>query len=109
MRQGALAIVFVGARRMQRLNRDYHGRDRLTDVLAFDVATRRQRGSLLADVVIAPAVAARVAPQYRHSYQAELLTYVAHGILHLLGWRDHAASARRRMWRAQARFVRESR
>jgi probable rRNA maturation factor len=35
----------------------------------------------------------------------ELLRYVAHGILHLAGYDDHAPADRRKMWRRQEMYV----
>ena len=108
MREGECSLTFVGLARMRRLNRRYHHRDRVTDVLAFDLRlpAQRSRGMLMGDVVIAPAVAARQAARFGHTYAEELLTYVAHGLLHLLGFRDHTPAARARMGRLQRAFMR---
>ena len=96
-------MVFVGAARMRRLNRQYHRRDRVTDVLAFDLRLSAQcrRDTLIGDVIIAPAVAARTARRYGHTYTEELLTYVAHGLLHLLGFQDDSHRGRETMDRLQ--------
>jgi rRNA maturation RNase YbeY len=39
--------------------------------------------------------------------QEELLRYVAHGVLHLLGYDDHAASARKAMWAKQEAYLQQ--
>ena len=92
---------------MRALNRRYHQRDRVTDVLAFDLrlAGQRRRATLIAEVIIAPAVAARTAAAYEHTYTEELLTYVAHGLLHVLGFRDDTTAGRARMSRWQRTLV----
>ena len=107
VRRGELSVVFVGAARMRRINRQYHRRDRVTDVLAFDLRLSAQcrRDTLIGDVIIAPAVAARTARRYGHTYTEELLTYVAHGVLHLLGYRDGTVKERHRMERLQKVLV----
>jgi probable rRNA maturation factor len=75
-----------------------------TDVLSFpldpdDVDERGMR--VLGDVVIAPAVAARIAPG---DPAAELRLLVVHGVLHLLGY-DHEEDAdRAEMWARQERY-----
>lgn len=103
--QGAeLSVMLVGSARMRRLNRDYRGIDRTTDVLSFPMnelggglaAYRKAclRESLegrelhLGDVVIDPARAAEQAALYGHTLRAEIRRLLAHGILHLLGY-DH--------------------
>ena len=108
IQRGEFSITFVGAQRMQRLNHRYHHRDRLTDVLAFDLRLPAQRRGrvMVGEVIIAPAVAAREAAHYGQRYAEELLTYVAHGMLHLLGYRDGTPRERRRMEQLQNIFVR---
>ena len=107
VRTGALSLVFVGTRRMRSLNRRYHHQDRVTDVLAFDLrsAVERHRRHLAGDVIIAPEVARRAAKRYGLTYTEELLTYVAHGMLHLLGYRDGTPRTRERMEQLQREFV----
>ncbi len=70
------------------LNRDYRGKDKPTDVLAF--AQREGEGGelcpeILGDVVISVATAAS---QAKGSLYEELLFLSAHGLCHLLGY-DH--------------------
>ena len=105
--QGEVSVTFVGARRMRTLNRRYHHHDRVTDVLAFDLRlpTQRRRSMLIGDIIMAPAVAARTAARYGQTYAEELATYVAHGLLHLLGYRDHTLKDRRRMEQLQQQLV----
>ena len=92
---------------MRALNRRYHRRDRVTDVLAFDLRLPAQcrRTIMIGELVIAPAVAAHAAQRYGHTYAEELLTYVAHGMLHLLGYRDATAGGRRRMDQLQQQLI----
>jgi probable rRNA maturation factor len=75
------------------LNRDFRGRDRPTDVLAF--AQREGEGAalfpdLLGDVVISIETAER--QRRGRSLSGELLFLAAHGLCHLLGY-DHRDDA----------------
>jgi probable rRNA maturation factor len=70
------------------LNRDYRGKDKPTDVLAF--AQREGEGGelcpeILGDIVISIETASR---QAKGSLYEELLFLAAHGLCHLLGY-DH--------------------
>lgn len=51
--------------------------------------------------------AVRQARQFRTSWQAELVRYLIHGLLHLHGHDDLQATARRRMKREEDRLLRE--
>jgi probable rRNA maturation factor len=98
-----LSIAVVGDRRMRRLNRDYHGVDATTDVLAFplDDAAAGPAG----EVVVCAAVAARAGPRHGHPPRWELLLYVVHGVLHLLGESDARPAAAQRMRRLERRAL----
>jgi len=83
--RGELALVLAGDRLLQRLNRDYRGKDRPTDVLSFP-----GEGGLfgLGDVVISVETAERNARGLRRTLGQELSVLALHGLLHVLG-HDH--------------------
>jgi probable rRNA maturation factor len=78
VRDGHVAVEFVGPERITTLNREFRGREGPTDVLSFPVdeagATAGERE--LGDVVICP------------DHTENLLEAVVHGVLHLTGM-DH--------------------
>ena len=89
--RGSVDVTLVGDAAMRRLNREWRGVDRATDVLSFPAAdTPLARGQLrhLGDIVIATGVARRQAAQAGHAYGTELKVLALHGLLHLLGY-DH--------------------
>ena len=69
---------------MRRLNRDYRGKDRSTDVLAFPA----EGGPLLGDIVVSVPYAARQARRRGEPQSREIDRLLVHGFLHLLGY-DH--------------------
>jgi rRNA maturation RNase YbeY len=108
-----LSLLLVSDAVMRRLNRDWRGADRPTDVLSF--AQAEGPGSappgLLGDVVISVDTARRQAAERAAPLGAELDRLLIHGVLHLLGY-DHErspAEARRmqRRERALARRLRD--
>lgn len=101
-----LSVTIVGDRAIHRLNRDYLGKDRPTNVISFS----QQEGEfgnltpyMLGDVVISADTAAREGEAGGISSYARLVFLLLHGILHLCGY-DHERSGEeeaRRMDRKQ--------
>lgn len=107
-RPAEVCIVVVGARRMRALNRRYHGRRGLTDVLAF----AQEEGpdfpgepAGLGDVVLSWDAAAAQAAARGHSVDTELAFLTAHGVLHLLGSTDVTAADRADMFARQKQIL----
>jgi probable rRNA maturation factor len=82
--KGDLSVAIVSDRRMRALNRQFRGKDAVTDVLSFPSETR----GFMGDVVIASGVAQQQAKAAGHTVQTELRVLALHGLLHLLGY-DH--------------------
>ena len=99
----SFGLRFVGERAMRRLNRDYRGKDRPTDVLSFPGGPTRE-GRHLGDVVISVPAARRQAAEAGRGADAEVRALVLHGVLHCLGY-DHAADGGE-MERVEAGLVR---
>ncbi len=106
-----VSLLFVDEASIAALNQQFLGRDGPTDVLAFPIEDEPLPGgrspdsggsgpgvepedeplTLLGDVVICPAVAARNAVDHEVPEDDEVALLVVHGLLHLLGM-DHETS-----------------
>ena len=92
--RGELSIAIVSAPAMQRLNRQYRGKNRPTDVLSFAERDSRSktpatRGAVpLGEVIICYPQAVRQATAAGVPLSHELQRLFTHGVLHLLGY-DH--------------------
>lgn len=87
------------------LNRDYRGKDRPTDVLAFahrEGPAAELHPELLGDLVISVETARAQAKRGLH---AELLHLASHGLCHLLGY-DHRDDDEERAMNARAAALR---
>jgi probable rRNA maturation factor len=89
-----VCIRIVGRTASRRLNREYRGRDKPTNVLSFPASpVERALTGSLGDLVVCAAVVAAEARAQRKAPDAHWAHMVAHGVLHLHGW-DHERSAR---------------
>jgi probable rRNA maturation factor len=88
LQEAELSVVLVSDRRMQQLNRQYLGRNRPTDVLAFsqwEGGGDQVHPACLGDVVISAETAEGQAVDAGVPLQQELDLLLVHGILHLIG------------------------
>jgi probable rRNA maturation factor len=105
--RGELCVALVSDRRMRALNRQFRGKDAVTDVLSFPTQDRSVPSvAFLGDIVIADGVAKRQAKAAGHGIQTEIRVLALHGLLHLLGY-DHDADDGK-MARAEARLLKKA-
>jgi probable rRNA maturation factor len=93
---GRLSLAVVSDATMRRVNREFHECDEPTDVLAFALGAGGRDG-FDAEVIVSLDTARREAAAHGVEPAAELLLYVVHGVLHLMGHDDHALADARRM------------
>jgi rRNA maturation RNase YbeY len=101
-----LGLHFVNTAEMTRLNEAFLRHAGPTDVITFDHAERPAAGRLHGEIFVCVDEAAAQARRFRTIWQAEVLRYVIHGTLHLLGYDDRLARARRKMKREEDRLLR---
>lgn len=93
--EGQVSVAVVDDATIHRLNREYLEHDYATDVLSFELERAGER--LEAEVVVSADTARQAAKRFGWSPADELLLYVIHGALHLVGSNDQTADERVRM------------
>jgi len=111
----AVGLVIATGQRIRQLNRDYLGKDRPTDVIAFAMLPEDgEKDSLvmppdgvkhLGEVIVSYPQAVIQADEQGHSVERELTILIIHGILHLLGYDDQEAGPKRRMNEREAEIL----
>ena len=107
-RDGDISVAIVDNRTIRALNRQFLHRDRVTDVIAFPLEDDpgRAAGHPLGEVVVSAERALQAARRRGGSPQAELLLYVVHGVLHLLGMADDTPARASRMHHEALKILR---
>jgi probable rRNA maturation factor len=109
-----LGITLVAAPAMTRLNETFLQHKGATDVITFDYSDSRDlrrrtpdpKCEIHGEIFICIDEAIIQARRFRTTWQAEVVRYFIHGILHLRGYDDHRSRERRRMKCAENRLVR---
>jgi probable rRNA maturation factor len=126
IQKAEIGICLVAAPEMIRLNETFLKHKGSTDVIAFDYgfgvppsggkfskkSARANRlkpelQTLLGEIYICVDEAVLQARKFGTSWQSEVIRYLVHGVLHLLGFDDSSAGARRKMKREENHRLRE--
>ena len=81
-----LSIAFVDNKEIKKLNNRYFNLNEVTDVIAFPL--NNQKSTLNGEIVVSVETAVDTASKENIDVEAEIILYVVHGLLHLLGYRD---------------------
>ncbi len=100
-----ISIALVDDATIHQLNRQYLNHDYATDVLSF--VLERTADWLEGEVVVSSETAVSQAVHYRWSPADELLLYVIHGLLHLVGFDDDTPAARDAMRCAEDVYLKQ--
>ncbi len=102
-RDGSLSIALVDDAAIHELNRKYLGHDYPTDVLSF--VLEEEPGRLEGEVIVSAETAAGSAAEWGWPADDELLLYVVHGTLHLVGHDDTNDEQRGAMRAAERQYL----
>jgi probable rRNA maturation factor len=109
--EAELGIQLVAAQEMTRVNWQFLQHEGSTDVITFDHRNPEFQISnfkleIHGELFVCVDDAVAQAKEFGTSWQAEVVRYVVHGILHLLGHDDLKPDLRRKMKREENRLVR---
>jgi probable rRNA maturation factor len=91
IKDSVISIIIVDNDYIHKINKEYRGIDRETDVISFALEegeTIDEPVKTLGDIYISIDRVYEQAKEYGHSVKRELFFLVTHGFLHLLGY-DH--------------------
>ncbi len=87
VKSAKLSIAFVDNEEIKRLNERFLGSNEVTDVIAFPLNNKED--ILSGEIVVSVETAVEVANRKKSSVEGEIILYLVHGILHLLGYNDN--------------------
>lgn len=88
--QKYFTVAFVSDKKIRKLNKEFRGKDKMTDVLSFEFEPDEFESdqNYLGDIVISAEQAERQAVENDLTFEREIKQLILHGILHLCGY-DH--------------------
>ncbi|MBC7855417.1 MAG: rRNA maturation RNase YbeY [Pirellulaceae bacterium] len=101
--EGEISIAVVDDAEMHALNRKYLDHDYPTDVLSF--VLDEEDGRLDGEIILSSDYAGREAEIYNWTAEDEVLLYVIHGSLHLVGHDDQDPEGKQKMRGAERHYL----
>lgn len=100
---GDLNVIIVDDARIAKLHVQYLGVEGSTDVITFDLVDPKEHkaGYIEGEIFVCLDEARRSCARRGIDVEHELLLYMIHGLLHLLGYDDHDPEDYRRMHRRE--------
>ena len=103
--QGEISIAIVDDPTIHRLNQEYLQHDYATDVLSFVLDSNPDTRFLSGEIIVSSDTADRVAREQTVKPESELMLYIIHGALHLVGLDDKEESKRNEMRAAELHYT----
>ena len=100
-----VGIKIVSSSEMARVNEQYLGHAGPTDVITFNHLESEEQDRIHGDIYVCIDEAVIQARRFGTSWQEELVRYVIHGMLHLLGYDDRTERLRQRMKRVEDKLM----
>ncbi|MDR1271231.1 MAG: rRNA maturation RNase YbeY [Planctomycetaceae bacterium] len=105
IQNGKLGVILVDNDTIQQYNRDFLQHDYPTDVISFPIVDRRREGYLEAEILVCTQIALDRAGEFGWLPEDELLLYIVHGILHLVGFGDTTPEIRTVMQQKEREYL----
>lgn len=103
----SLAVQIVSPKKMAEVNWDFLQHEGSTDVITFDYHDYPEHETLdlAGELFISFEDAIKQSKEFSTTPEAELVRYVVHGVLHLIGYDDLSPDKRKVMKREETRIV----
>ena len=113
-----ITVTFTTPRKIQKINKEYRGIEKATDVLSFPMFEKNEldekiakkdfeNEDILGDIVISVEKVKEQAIEYGHSFERELSYMLVHGFYHLMGY-DHIKEEDKKIMRPKEEKILET-
>ena len=100
-----ISIAVVDDPTIRSIHNEYLGIDEATDVVSFPLDDGGDETYVEGEIIVSSDTAVRGAEQYGGTPLDELVLYIVHGLLHLVGYDDHDPEERRTMREREAYYM----
>ena len=113
-----ITVTFTTPRKIQKINKEYRGIEKATDVLSFPMFEKNEldekiakkdfeNEDILGDIIVSVEKVKEQAIEYGHSFERELSYMIVHGFYHLMGY-DHIKEDDKKVMRPKEEKILET-
>ncbi len=99
--EATISVAFISPAQMRKLNKAWRGKDRVTDVLSFEL----DEGEVKGEVLMSYEQAVKQAKEVGHSTRDEIVFLLVHGILHVFGYDHERPVDKKKMFPLQEKIL----
>lgn len=104
--KGEIEIIVVSDKEMKKLNYNFRGKNKTTDVLSFVFnEDKKIKSRYLGQIFISYPQIRKQAKQYGVSTKEEFIRMLVHGILHLAGFDHNTKIKEQKMFKLQEKII----
>ena len=101
-------IAIVDDLQIRKLNKNFRNSDTVTDCLSFDLSeSNKESADNVFEIIVNGERALQQADERGHNAKSELALYIAHGLLHNLGFNDEQEEEAKKMHEAEDKILQE--
>lgn len=100
-----LNIVFIDNKRIKEINKTFLGHNYATDVLSFAYHEPSRKNNISGEIIVSVEMATKLAQKRGYSVEGEIVLYLIHGLLHLLGYNDRQKSDAKKMHQREGELL----
>ena len=98
-----LSIALVDNSKIKELNKQYFNSNEVTDVISFPLSNNKN--ILSGEIIVSVETAVEIAGKRNIGIEGEIVLYIVHGLLHLLGYADGNEEDARAMHEEESKIL----
>ncbi len=100
-----ISIAIADDEHITRLNKQFLNKDNTADVISFDLSDDYDKKEKCFEIVVNAQQAIRQSGIRQHDSQTELMLYIAHGLLHQMGFDDQRPDLAEKMHKTEEQIL----
>ena len=100
-----LNVVFIDNKTIKQINNTFLRHNYATDVLSFSYDEPSFKNNVKGEIIVSVEMAGKLSRRYGYEVEGEIVLYLVHGLLHLLGYDDKRKKDAKKMHQREGELL----